>query len=98
MSVLLARDPRCPDPLDVLLDLSEQSSVPTKENLREVNRAISSVDGRIQFGTCAIVACTDVLYGMLRMFQVLAEKGFRETRVFRTTHVSSEQLREQRLG
>ena len=32
---VLARDPDCPDYLDVLLDLSEQTSVPTKENLRQ---------------------------------------------------------------
>jgi hypothetical protein len=82
---VLAQDPDCPDYLDVLLDLSEATTIPTKENLREVSRVISSVEGTVQFGICAIVACTDVLYGMLRMFEVFAEKGFRETRVFRTT-------------
>jgi len=30
---VLQRDPECPDRLDVLLHLSEQSSIPTKEHL-----------------------------------------------------------------
>jgi hypothetical protein len=81
---LLERDPDCPDRVDVLLDLSEQTSIPKKENLQEVTGQIRRIRGRVQFGTCAIVACTDVLFGMLRMFEVFAEQYFRKLRVFRT--------------
>jgi hypothetical protein len=81
---VLERDPDCPDRLDVLLDLSEATSVPKKENLQEVTVEIGRIRGRVQFGTCAIVACTDALFGMLRMFEVFAEQYFRESCVFRT--------------
>jgi hypothetical protein len=80
---VLARDPDCPDHLDVLLDLSEQTTIPEKENLREVACAMYKVRGRVQFGACAIVANTDVLFGMVRMFEVFAERYFRESHVFR---------------
>ena len=81
---VLERDPDCPDRVDVLLDLSEETSIPTKENLQQVTGEIKRIRGRVQFGTCAIVACTDALFGMLRMFEVFAEQYFRESRVFRT--------------
>ena len=80
----LERDPDCPDHADVLLDLSEETSIPEKANLQEVADEIRRIRGRVQFGTCAIVACTDALFGMLRMFEVFAEQYFRETRVFRS--------------
>jgi hypothetical protein len=80
----LERDPQCPDRIDVLLDLSEQITVPTTENLRAVTHEIGRVHGRVQFGNCAVIACTDALFGMLRMLEVFAERYFRQTRVFRT--------------
>ena len=81
---VLERDPECPDRMDVLLDLSEQTSIPTKENLGDVTGEISRIRGRVQFGTLAVVAYPDALFGMQRMFEVFAEKYFCETRVFRT--------------
>jgi hypothetical protein len=80
----LERDPNCPDYLDVLLDVSEETTIPTKEELEEVTRAIHKVRGRVRFGACAIVAFQDALFGMLRMWEVFAEQYFRETYVFRT--------------
>jgi hypothetical protein len=79
----LERDPSCPERLDVLLDVSEATSVPLSENLRQVTREISRVRSRVQFGTCAIVASKDALFGMMRMFEVFTENYFIETRVFR---------------
>ena len=66
------------------MDLSEETSVPTSDNLRGITREIRRIRGTVEFGNCAIVACTDVIYGMLRMFQVFAEVCFRESYVFRT--------------
>jgi hypothetical protein len=80
----LTQDPDCPDQVDVLLDLSEQTSVPQRDQLRAVASRIGSIRGRVQFEACAIVACTDALFGMIRMFQVFTEEFFRETAVFRT--------------
>ena len=81
---VLEKDPDCPHQLDVLLDLTEQTSIPRSENLRDVAREISRIRGTIQFGTCAIVAGSGVLFGMLRMFEVFTEPYFRRTCVFRT--------------
>jgi hypothetical protein len=80
----LENDPGCPDRVNVLLDLSEETSIPTKENLTDVATEINRIRGRVQFGSCAVVACTDALYGMLRMFEVFTDQYFRELSVFRT--------------
>jgi hypothetical protein len=80
---VLEQDPECPDRVNVLLDLSDETSVPTKDNLQTVVGEISRIRGRVQFGACAVIACTDALFGMLRMFEVFAEPCFREIRVFR---------------
>jgi hypothetical protein len=79
----LERDPECPDHLDVFLDLTHQATLPRPDELKEVSFELARVRPRVQFGSCAIVANRDALFGMLRMFEVLAEQAFRETRVFR---------------
>jgi len=81
---VLELDPDCPDRADVLLDLSEEISIPEKANLQKIAEEIRRIRGRVQFGTCAIIAGTDALFGMLRMFEVFAEQYFRESFVFRT--------------
>jgi hypothetical protein len=81
---VLEKDPDCPHHSNVLLDLTEQTSTPGSENLRDIAREISRIRGSVQFGTCAIVARTDALFGMLRMFEVFTEQYFRRTYVFRT--------------
>ena len=80
----LERDPNCPAHLDVLLEVSDGTTVPQSEELRDVAREIGRVRSRVQFGACAIVASTDVLFGMMRVFEVFAQDYFRETQVFRT--------------
>ena len=81
---VLAQDSNCPDHLDVLLDLSGETSVPTTQNLEEITREISRIRGRVQFGACAIAAPTDELFGMLRMFEVFTDQLFLKSYVFRT--------------
>ena len=80
---VLSHDPERPDRLDVLLDLSEQTSIPERDNLDEVAETIRRMRGSVHFGACAIIACTDVLFGMLRIFEVFAEDYFGATCVFR---------------
>ena len=82
----LENDPECPDRLDVLLDLTQQTTLPRTEELQEVAVEISRVRGRVQFGACAIIVTNQALFGMLRMFEVFVEQHFRESYVFRTTH------------
>ena len=64
----LTQDPDCPTRLDVLLDLRHETSLPESQEMRVVAYEISRVRERVAFGTCAVVACRDALFGMLRMF------------------------------
>jgi len=79
----LEENPDCPQRLDVLLDLSEMTTVPESEELRTVCSVISGVRPRVQFGACAIVATKDALYGMIRMFEIFAEQQFASLQTFR---------------
>lgn len=79
----LAQDPSCPDCLDVLLEVQASTSAPESADLRDVTAAIAHVRSRVKFGACAIVATTDLLFGMMRMFEVFTEQYFNKTQVFR---------------
>jgi len=81
---VLQGDPECPACLSVLLDFSELQTTPDSAQLRTVNHAIASIRSRVQFDVCAIVATTDVMFGIGRMFEILAEKQFRVIHVFRS--------------
>ena len=80
----LVRDPQCPEYLDVLLDLSEETSLPSTSELIAVAYEIKRVRQRVRFGMCAVVAQRDALYGMLRVFEVVAQDYFGAIHVFRT--------------
>jgi hypothetical protein len=83
---ILIEDPACPDWLDVLLDLSEMTSLPASDQLRDVASTIARIRARVQFGRCAIIAPQDALFGMSRMFEVYAQDYFVTTQVFRAVH------------
>jgi len=80
----LVRDPDCPEWLDVLLDLTEQTSLPTTGQLSAVATQMARVSPRVQFHNCAVIASEDALFGMARVFGVLSESYFAATHVFRT--------------
>src|ERR1041385_9421591 len=80
----LVRDPECPEQLDVLLDLSQETSLPSTSELLAVAYEIRRVRQRVRFGMCAVVAQRDALYGMLRVFEVVAQDYFGAIHVFRT--------------
>jgi hypothetical protein len=88
----LARDPNRPKRLSVLLDLSEETSLPEVGDLRGVSNQIREIEQSVQFGVCAIVAPDDALFGMMRMFEVLASEHFVATRVFRELAEAEEWL------
>jgi hypothetical protein len=79
----LKEDPSCSGPLNVLLDVSDADLVPQASQLGAVSAALSLVRRKVQFRACAIVATRDVMFGMMRMFEVLAGDYFSATRVFR---------------
>jgi hypothetical protein len=80
------------------LDVQDGTTVPKSDELHHVTRAIARIRSRVQFGACAIVAPTDVLFGKMRMFEVFAEDYFHETRVFRTCREAEVWLASQRDG
>jgi len=79
----LERDPNCADRLDVFLDLSRITSLPATGQISGVAREIARIKEKVRFNICAVVAPTDAIFGMLRMFEVMAKPYFSETRVFR---------------
>jgi hypothetical protein len=79
----LARDARYPECPDVFLDLSEVDSLPKTHQLSIVVGEMKRIGAKLRFGTCAILTSRDALFGMMRMFEALAEEFFRETRTFR---------------
>jgi len=94
--LLLQQDPNCPDRLDVLLDLTGSTSIPSSAQLEAVARAIGGIQEKVRFGACAIAASSDVLFGMSRVFEVLARQHFHATCVFRAVADAEEWLCSQR--
>jgi hypothetical protein len=83
---ILVEDPDRPDRLDVLLDLTETTSLPASHELRAVSSEIARIRPRLQFGRCAIVTSNDAWFGTARMFEVYAVNYFQATDVFRTVN------------
>lgn len=81
----LGADPACSGMLDVCLDLSETTSLPEARQIQSVSEALAAVRSKAQFRACAIVARSDALFGMMRMFSIFAEKHFRAIHVFRSS-------------
>jgi hypothetical protein len=79
----LERDSNCADRLDVFLDLSRITSLPATGQISGVAREIARIKEKVRFNVCAVVAPTDAIFGMLRMFEVMAKPYFNEIRVFR---------------
>jgi hypothetical protein len=78
----LQRDPERPARLDVLLDLAGQLSLPDAPQIRAAADRVGLVTDLV-FGACAVVATRESLYGMARMFEVLARGHFAAIQTFR---------------
>jgi hypothetical protein len=79
----LKEDPACTGPLDVLLDVSDADTLPESRQLGPVSAELSAVRAKAEFGLCAIIATRDAMFGMMRVFAVVAGPYFRAIRVFR---------------
>ncbi len=90
-------DDDCPRQLDVMLDLTQQATIPSSDQLRAVSKEILRIRPTIKFGSCAIVASSDALFGTALVFEVFAARGFRATKVFRQTSTAEAWLSSQRL-
>ena len=78
----LEHDPECPEQLDVFLDCREVTSLPDTRQISAVVTQMKRVQPRVRFDACAIVASRDALFGMMRVFEALAEEVFGVTRTF----------------
>lgn len=79
----LEGDAALPARLDVLLDLTALESVPESDQLRSVAGEVEQFQKRVEWGACAVVASSDLLFGMSRVFQAFAEVHFTDASVFR---------------
>jgi len=87
----LQKDPDRPDRLDVLLDLRDMTTPPEAPQLQAVADRVSLVEGLV-FGACAIVTNKESMFGMARMFEVLARAHFAAIRTFRNVAEAEEWL------
>ncbi len=92
----LERDAARPPSPDVLLSLASMS-LPEAPQLRTVADRVGWKPG-FDFRHCAIVADSDVLYGIGKMFAALAGAHFREVAVFRDRAEAESWLAERRTG
>jgi hypothetical protein len=94
----LGRDPVCAGYLDVFLDVSDVDLLPTSTQFGPITAEMAAIRDKVQFGTCAIVATQDAMFGMMRIFEVLAGRYFLATRVFRGKHEAEAWLAAQRIA
>ena len=79
----LEQDPECPKRSCVFLDLSGVVSLPETPQISTVVLELKRIQHKVQFDACAILVSADALFGMMRVFEALAEELFRATRTFR---------------
>jgi hypothetical protein len=91
----LRSDPAVPGRMNVLLDLSDQTSVPDSGQIKAVAVETGKLRDMVRWGALAVVAHSDVLFGMSRMLEVMAEPHFTTTRVFRERAPAEAWLRSQ---
>jgi hypothetical protein len=72
-----------PRRLDVLLDLTQMTSLPETGEIRQAADALVGTTMPTRFRACAVVAKENVLFGMSRMWVVYAESAFERVHVFR---------------
>lgn len=80
---VLEQDSNRPPYLNVMLDLTEQTSIPTAHQILAAATRIGMAKWLIDFRACAVVVKRDALFGMLRMFEVFAHHHFERLRIFR---------------
>lgn len=79
----LLGDPACVGVLDALVDVTQTTYMPEASQLDAVVSEVRAIRKKVQFRMCAVVAASDSMFGMMRMFEVFATPYFRAIRVFR---------------
>ena len=94
---VLRADPERPDTLDVLLDLCGVETLPDRGQVRAVAEKMGQLPPRVGWGSLAVVAHRDVVFGVSRMFQTLSQGVFESTHVFRSIEDAETWLSANRL-
>jgi len=76
--------PDCPPSLDVLLDLTEMTTVPDSSQLHAAASATARASEQIRFDHCAIVASSEPVRGLAMIWVMFAQQSFQAAEVFRT--------------
>ena len=69
----------------MLLNVSDADSLPATTQLGAVAAELAVVRAKVQFGNCAVVATRNAMFGMMRMFEVMAARYFEAIHVFRSS-------------
>jgi hypothetical protein len=93
----LRSDARLPKRVNVLIDVTAMSSAPDRDELRAVVAEVKKTSVSLDWGVLAVVAQSDLLFGMHRIFAVFIEDNFTATGVFRT-HAEAERWLDLQLG
>jgi hypothetical protein len=77
-------DPKCPTPVALLVDVSRSSSLATRpvEQIRTIAERLGDYKERVG-GRCAVLASSDVNFGLSRLGSVYSEGVGVSTSVFR---------------
>jgi hypothetical protein len=92
----LRAQPDLPQHLDGLLDFTDMTGAPDRDQLRTIAGEMKKMAPQVTFGAIAIVAPGDLLFGMSRMLGIFAEGLFATTGVFRTLPEAERWLEQQR--
>lgn len=88
----LERDERCPLGADVLLDLTEMTSLPNVGQIQAAADRAGRTARKVRFGAIAIVVDSGDAFGMARAFSTLTQGFFLRSGVFPTRAVAEDWL------
>jgi hypothetical protein len=80
----LLHDENRPEILDVLLDMSEVETLPDRDQVRVASERVGRTVSEMGWGRLAIVATSDVSFGVSRMFGTLSDHYFEASTVVRS--------------
>jgi hypothetical protein len=85
-------DPGVPDGADVLLDFTSMTTLPNVGQMRTAAERAVQASRRVRFGSIAVVAPDEALFGMARVFESFTERLFARSAVFRSREAAEKWL------
>jgi hypothetical protein len=81
----LKQDPACVGQLDGFADVTEADLLLDSKQLSAVTTEIAALREKVQFRIIAVVATRDVVFGTMRMLEVMVSPYLQAIRVFRSS-------------